>query len=273
MVQLWRELHWNMILTLSYSLYRGVFILAVVVTSLYGFLSEEMSDNIMKPSLWPVNTVQTVSGIWPWVIGQLSWQIRAFAIFVLINKSFSQRMSNAQCSCGRTRRSSSNYKSWLRERKIILVWRNRAEQKNHWPDRVCLSKTSEVPYRCHWCINPCFCCLRSMVCHRWRHPASFQKSVRSVDGSAVHKGWLVGGIMRHMENKKMNSWNEDGHVLRWFYHWQVQERLTFIDDRFPSVELALVRQVVEVTTLDVSESGCVLRTRRHLTDHIPPSFS
>lgn len=49
--------------------------------------------------------------------------------------------------------------------------------------------------------------------------------------------------------------------------------LTSVDDCLPPVELALVWQGVEVTALDVSEGGQVIRTRCGVADLVPPSLS
>lgn len=49
--------------------------------------------------------------------------------------------------------------------------------------------------------------------------------------------------------------------------------LTSVDDRLPLEELALVRQAVEVTTLDVSEGGQVIRTWCSVADLVPPPLS
>lgn len=49
--------------------------------------------------------------------------------------------------------------------------------------------------------------------------------------------------------------------------------LTSVDDGFPRVELALVRHGVEVTALDASEGGQLMRTRRGVTDLVPASLS
>lgn len=48
---------------------------------------------------------------------------------------------------------------------------------------------------------------------------------------------------------------------------------TSVDDGFPLVELALVWHGVEVTTLDVSEAGQVMRTWCGVTDLVAPSLS
>lgn len=47
-----------------------------------------------------------------------------------------------------------------------------------------------IPYRCHSRTHLCFCCLCSTASRRRRSPASYQRNVQPVDGSAAHKGWL-----------------------------------------------------------------------------------
>lgn len=53
----------------------------------------------------------------------------------------------------------------------------------------------------------------------------------------------------------------------------MNDLLTSVDDCFPLVELALVGQGVEVSTLDVSEGGQVIRARRRVAGLIPPPLS
>lgn len=137
--------------------------------------------------------------------------------------------------------------------------------------RICgIVGTVLIPYRCHWRTYLCFCCLHSTASHQWRRPASDQKNVHWVDGSAVHKGWLKGETQSCDEHHTLTI---TLFTLPTYRHRLKFILLTSVDDCLPLVELALVGHWVEVTTLDVSEGGQLMRTRFGVADLVPPSLS